>query len=103
MAQDRDDALDTLLDLDGYIFFVDKDGKYRVKFVVKRVEVSEERPHGLRYSLTLHDENNERIVGFDNAHLVPARAGPSGRRSKAFDHKHRQGRSDAAWRLLGSR
>lgn len=70
-------------------FFVDKDGKYRVKFVVKPVAVSAERPHGLSYSLTLHDEKNERIVGFDNAHAVPARSGPSGKQPRAYDHKHR--------------
>jgi len=25
-------------------------------------------PHGIKYSLTLHDKYNKRIIGFDNAH-----------------------------------
>jgi hypothetical protein len=31
-----------------------------------------ERRHGLRYSLTLHGPGGDRLVGFDNAHSVPA-------------------------------
>jgi len=34
------------------------------------VQVSKERPHGLHYSLTLHNEDSERVLGFDNAHAV---------------------------------
>lgn len=62
---------------------------YRVQFVVKRVDVTPERPHGLSYSLTLHDQKNNRIVGFDNAHPVPKRSGPSGGGRVEHDHKHR--------------
>lgn len=89
MTHARDHTLDTLLDLNGQTFFADKDGKYRVQFVVKRVDLTPERSHGLDYSLTLHDEKNERIVGFDNAHPVPVRSGPSGRQRVEHDHKHR--------------
>ena len=89
MAKSRDRTLDTLLDLDGTTFFADRDGIYRVQFVVKKVEPSPERPHGLSYSLTLHDEKGARIVGFDNAHPVQERSGPSGRQRVEHDHKHR--------------
>src|SRR5262245_63673999 len=89
MTEGRDRTLDALLDLDGTSFFVDTDGKYRVRFIVKLVEPSPERPHGLSYSLTLHDEKNRRIVGFDNAHPAPARRGPLGRVKRAHDHRHR--------------
>jgi len=58
-----------------------------VKFVVKRVPVSAEQPHGLSYSLTLHDEKGERLVGFDNAHAPPRKKG-RGRRVER-DHRHR--------------
>jgi hypothetical protein len=51
----RDDSLDTLLDLDGEVLFIDE--KHWVKFTVKRVEPTPERPHGLSYSLTLHGED----------------------------------------------
>jgi hypothetical protein len=79
---DRDPALDALLDLDGQVFFVDDRARYWVKFEVKRVAVSIERPHGLRYSLTLHDATGQRLVGFDNAHPAAAASGP------AADHRH---------------
>ena len=64
----RDASLDTLLDLDGAVLVIDEKGGYWVKFEVRRVEATSERPHGLYYSLTLHGNANERLVGFDNAH-----------------------------------
>jgi uncharacterized protein DUF6516 len=84
---DRDPGLDILRDLDGLYFAVDPVGDYMVKFVVKQVPASAARPHGLSYSLTLHDETGKRIVGFDNAHAAPARR-RQGRRA-AQDHRHR--------------
>jgi hypothetical protein len=75
MEVEKDHGLDALLALDGVTFFVDPEGRYRVRFVVRRVEMSEERPHGLSYSLTLHDDTGERLVGFDNAHPVTASRG----------------------------
>lgn len=54
MSAEYDASLENLLLLDGETFFVDEDGKYVVKFIVKRVPVTKERPHGLSYSLTLH-------------------------------------------------
>ena len=89
VRKDRDFSLDTLLDLNGQVLFVDPDGKYWVKFEVMRVDPSSERPHGLKYSLTLHNEAGERLVGFDNAHSVRGRSGPSGKKEKHRDHKHR--------------
>lgn len=88
-AKRRDAGLDALLELDGQILFVDPRGRHWVRFVVRRVEPSPRRPHGLDYSLTLHDENGERLVGFDNAHPVRPVSGPSGRRRRSQDHKHR--------------
>jgi hypothetical protein len=85
----RDTSLDTLLDLDGQVLVLDEKGGYWVKFDVKLVEVSEERPHGLDYSITLHGNDNERLVGFDNAHAVRRSAGPGGKAQAAYDHKHR--------------
>lgn len=32
------------------------------------IESSEHVPHGIRYNLTLHNNYNKRIMGFDNAH-----------------------------------
>src|SRR5262245_16036886 len=89
MAGTRDTGLDALLALDGEMFFIDPDGKHYVRFVVKAVPPSAERPHGLSYSLTLHGEAGERLVGFDNAHAVRERAAPGARRRRVRNHRHR--------------
>ena len=85
----RDPGLDALLDLDGQVYVVDPTSNHWVKFSVKRVAPSPERPHGLSYSLTLHTEDGERLVGFDNAHHVRTSNRPGGRLRKQHDHKHR--------------
>ena len=72
--RDRDSGLDTLLDLHGQTLFVDEAGHW-VKFIAVRTEVTPQRPHGLSYSLTLHAPDEERLVGFDNAHPVRERRG----------------------------
>lgn len=87
--QPRDPNLDGLLDLDGQILVVDERGGHWVKFEVRRVAVTPERPHGLHYSLTLHGKDNERLVGFDNAHPVRSSRRPGGKGQMALDHKHR--------------
>ena len=79
-----DPTLDTLLDLDGQVLVVDPDGRYWVRFVVTRVTVTPEKPHGLDYSLTLHGPEGERLVGFDNAHPIGRQ-----RRGEPQDHHHR--------------
>jgi hypothetical protein len=79
---DSDPDWDLLLDLDGESFATGAHGDYVIRFVVKRVPASRERPHGLSYSLTLHDGSGSRLVGFDNAHAPPARKGQS-RKDKA--------------------
>lgn len=82
----RDPSLDYLLNLHGQVFFLDERGRYWVKFVVRRVPVTESKPHGLDYSLTLHSGSGERLLGFDNAHPV------KGARGKQSDHMHRHKR-----------
>ncbi len=88
---EQDHTLENLLDLDGDIYVIDETAGYWVKFAVRRVTPSPGRPHGVEYSLTMHDSNNRRLVGFDNAHPVPQtkRARRSG--SRAYDHRHRLG------------
>lgn len=78
-----------LLDLDGQVFVIDAKGQYWVRFSVDRVARSAGRPHGLKYSLTLHGPDRQRLVGFDNVHSVRESRGP-GRKSRGpLDHKHR--------------
>lgn len=57
---------------------------WSLRFRVWRTPVTAEKPHGMRYSLTLHDVDGTRLMGFDNAHGV-------GRETR-FDHEHRYGR-----------
>jgi hypothetical protein len=84
----RDQSLDALLLLDGESFFADEAGLHWVKFAVKRVPATSERPHGLAYSLTLHDESGVRLLGFDNAHAIREGSGPGARTRVEHDHRH---------------
>ena len=52
-----------------------------IRFRVERFPVTEGRPHGIKYSFTLHDSDMTRLLGFDNAHGMPRRI--------IFDHRHR--------------
>ena len=45
-----------------------------------RVEASEGRPHGVKYSFTLHDIDGRRLLGYDNAQGVA--------RKIEHDHRH---------------
>lgn len=82
-------GLDTLLDLDGEVSPIDNG--FWVKFSAYRVPVNKHIPHGIKYSLTLHDTHNQRIIGYDNDHGVklPQKKNFSGRRY-VWDHKHKK-------------
>lgn len=80
-------ALEFLLGFDGRVHYFE-DGSW-IKFEIKRVDANKERPHGLSYSLTLHDRNGVRLVGFDNAHGLPVSSASFKRRQVAYDHWHR--------------
>ena len=86
-----DQELQTLLDLDGSAYWRKK--KYWIKMEACQVKPDEHRPHGIKYSLTLHDRNKTRLLGYDNAHDVKRK----GRRPKkytgrivTYDHVHKQ-------------
>jgi hypothetical protein len=74
--------LEVLLSLDGFEFQFA--GFYRVKIAARQVEATKARPHGVTYSLTLHDSAGRRIYGLDNAH--------GARHRVEFDHRHVYGR-----------
>ncbi len=80
-------AIETLLLLDGEIYPM-KNG-YWTKFEAYRVEPNDHIPHGVKYSLTLHDRHNRRIVGFDNAHAVKPKRKKYGAQKITWDHKHK--------------
>ena len=62
---------------------------YFVKFEIRRIDPTPERPHGLRYSFTLHGPDGTRLVGFDNAHAVAPVGGRYKKRQATADHWHR--------------
>ena len=86
MDMPEDHTLAFLLDFDGRIH--DLEQGYWLKFEIKRVDETPVRPHGLSYSFTLHGPDGNRLLGFDNAHPVPA-MGRSAKRPIASDHWHR--------------
>lgn len=88
MKEEQLYTLEFLLAFDGRLHWYDQG--YFVKFEIKRVEATELRPHGLRYSFTLHAPEGERLMGFDNAHTV-ASAGRYAKRQAEADHWHRTG------------
>jgi hypothetical protein len=84
-------GLDYLFGLGGNIE-VQNDEGYWVKMEVTRLAVTNERPHGIKYSLTLHAPDSTRLMGFDNAH---GGVKPEGSRflhagkKYPFEHRHR--------------
>lgn len=80
-------SLEFLLGYDGGTHWME-DG-HHLRYEIKKVPPSKERPHGLHYSLTLHNPEGERIMGFDNAHGVPAVGSRFKERPETHDHLHR--------------
>jgi hypothetical protein len=58
----RDDALERLLDLEAEV-----GGGIWITIVAQRVPADIDRPHGVSYSLTLHEPSGRRVFGIDNA------------------------------------
>jgi hypothetical protein len=87
----QDAELLTLLDLNGIIYPLESG--YWVKFSARKVKPTPQIPHGISYSLTLHDRNNTRVLGYDNAHSAKRKL--KGRkkyraRKISWDHQHHQ-------------
>jgi len=81
-------GLDYLLDLDRETYEIG--GGWWVTIRASRVPVSEERPHGIQYALSLHSPRGKRVVGYDNAH-APHKRGPLklvGVKGTTLDHRH---------------
>ncbi|MGO9995541.1 MAG: hypothetical protein ACLPTF_23935 [Steroidobacteraceae bacterium] len=79
-------ALEFLLDFDGRRHFYE--GGYFAKFEIRRVSKTKTRPAGIKYAFTLHAPDGTRLMGFDNAHTVPALGGRK-KAAAASDHWHR--------------
>ncbi|MDP2228084.1 MAG: DUF6516 family protein [Moraxellaceae bacterium] len=81
----RDDDIENLLLMSGEVFPMDNG--FWTKIEAWRIEPNDHVPHGIRYSLTLHNRQNQRVLGFDNAHGVKAGKRFQARRI-AWDHRH---------------
>jgi hypothetical protein len=60
-------------------------------FRAAEAPITENRPHGLKYALTLHRRGGHRVIGYDNAHLpenLKAYRSPDGKKLRAYDHRH---------------
>lgn len=86
---------EVLLNLNGIV--IEQAGGHWAKFEVREVPKTEEIPHGIRYSLTLHDRNGKRIMGFDNAHTVKGGRKGKYRDRKTFDHRHRHSEDEGVF------
>lgn len=81
------DDLENLLNLHGEVFPMDNG--YWVKFEAYQVEPTISIPHGVRYSLTLHNSRNQRVIGYDNAYSFKS-SKKYGARKESYDHIHKQ-------------
>ncbi len=79
-------GLETLLEMDGEIFPMDNG--YWTKIEARESVSNEHIPHGIKYSLTLHNRNNIRILGYDNAHGIKPKRKKYGVKRIEWDHKH---------------
>jgi hypothetical protein len=84
-----DHTLEFLLGFDGRLHHYPEG--YYLKFEIRRTEPTTERPHGLRYSFSLHGPDGTRLIGFDNAHTVPVAGSRFSSRPDEADHWHRSG------------
>jgi uncharacterized protein DUF6516 len=87
MMHETDHGLEFLLAFDGRVHVFEEG--YWVKFEIKRVKSTKERPHGLSYSFTLHGPDGKRLLGFDNAHGVGTKGSRLKKKTDAHDHWHR--------------
>jgi hypothetical protein len=84
MNSQDDEALRRLLDYHRRRYWLSNG--WCIRFWVKEVPSTAGRPHGVKYSLTLHDVDMTRLLGIDNAHGLPRRL--------VFDHQHRFRRTE---------
>lgn len=82
----NDPGIDVLLELDGEVFPMDEG--YWTKFEARQVDPTPQIPHGIRYSLTLHDSTNRRVIGYDNAHAIKSQRNSYRAKRIEWDHKH---------------
>lgn len=74
---------------DGYTFWFEQG--YSATFRFWLADAPNEGQHPYRYELVLHGPQNDRMMGYDNAHPVKWKSGMFRHRSENPDHYHRTG------------
>jgi len=87
IVRGQEHTVEFLLAFDGRVHWYE-DG-HCAKIEVKLVAPTAGRPHGLRCSLTLYEPGGQRLIGFDNAHVVAPTGARFARRPASADHWHR--------------
>jgi hypothetical protein len=83
----HDFGLENLLNLDGFESHYPNGYWYKIE--VRLVTADKHKPHGIRYTLTLHDNYGKRIFGIDNKHApFMKRKGYHGKIIE-YDHIHK--------------
>lgn len=80
-----DHSLENLLELNGERIIIDESLGLWVKFEIIKTP---SRQQGVKYSLTLHDKYNKRILGFDNSHEIEFGGKKGVSPERTFDHWH---------------
>ncbi len=83
-------GLNYLLDLNGETFVLGNG--YWSLIEARTVPPTANTPHGIKYSLTLHDRNNRRILGYDNANGIRYGKNRFNATRRVWDHRHRRNR-----------
>jgi hypothetical protein len=83
----KEHEIRTLLDLHDEV--IDQEDGYWVKLEAWEVMPNQHIPHGVRYSLTLHEPTGTRILGYDNAHAVKPKGYKFAGQRLSYDHRHR--------------
>lgn len=88
MRRCMDTGLDNLLALHGTE--AHREDGYWWKIEAWELSPTKERPHGIRYNLTLHNKYNKRVFGLNNARAIkPARKKGFSAKRYDYDHVHK--------------
>ncbi len=79
-------GLDALLNMDGFEFHYPNGYWYRIE--ARLVKADTRLPHGIRYTLTFHNNYGKRIFGIDNKHRPKSKRKGYHGQIIEYDHVH---------------
>lgn len=96
---DIDYTLDALLDLNGAVIY--QESGYWIFIEARVINSNAQVPHGIKYSLTLHDSSGKRVLGMDNAHRI-RKASAYGKAPERSDHIHKADGSVIPYKFINA-